>query len=182
MSQSIEAFAKRLKSVVIGVTTEAFEDRLKSIMNNMSTIHKMVRAEMTMYLAGASGSAAHIGSKGGKDVFKGTYPKIKSGNLIKEIARSGLKSTKWTKVKIGNRTVYSIKNWLGIDNDGNGNRTVKTGDGRNAPYAYYLNVGKNFVKYHGYFDSIGVKYRATFKSIMDEEFQSAFGSNHTYRY
>ena len=167
MSMTLGDAAKKLRSVVIGLTTEAFENKLTRIINKMDDIHKMVRASMITYLTNEAG--------------EGRYPKMVTGNLVREIAQSGLTSREWTKVKVGTEIVYTIHSWLGIDNNGTGSHTVVTKN-RRAPYAHYLNVGKSFVKYNGFFNDIEEKYRATFKKATIREISKAFGSNLTYRY
>ena len=100
-------------------------------------------------------------------------------NLIRKIAQGKLDSKPKYR-QLGSVLVATFKGWYALDNNGSGAHTVTTSDGRNAPYASYLNYSKRFPSYNGFFDLAKDTYRQSLIDRFEDSYEHTFEK--TYRF
>ncbi len=155
------------------MSEEAFKIRVDTLSANMNNIMDMSRNAVVAYLKAEAGWSVRRGKAFAK------IPKVRNGNLIRKIAQGKLDSKPKYR-QIGSVLVATFKGWYALDNNGSGTHTVTTSDGRNAPYASYLNYSKRFPSYNGFFDLAKDVYRQSLIDRFEDSYEQTFEK--TYRY
>ena len=155
------------------MSEEAFKIRDVTLSKSMNSIMGMSKNAVYSYLkAEASWSVR-------RDKAFAKIPEVRNGNLIRKIAQ-GKVDSKPKYRKIGSILVATFKGWYALDNNGSGSHIVTTSDGRNAPYAPYLNYSKRFPSYNGFFDLAKDIYRQSLIDNFEDSYNHSFEK--TYRY
>lgn len=173
ISKDINSFSIRIKKRLKVMSEEAFKSRVEQLSKDMNSIMEISKNAVKTYLQREAG----WGVRRGKAFAK--IPKVQNGNLIRNIAQGQINSKPKYR-QIGSVFVANFKGWYALDNNGVGSHTVTTSDGRNAPYASYLNYSKRFPSYNGFFDLAKDIYRQTLINKFEDKYEQSFEK--TYRY
>lgn len=165
ISKDVNSFSIRIKKRLKVMSEEAFKSRVEQLSKDMNSIMEISKNAVKTYL------------QRGKAFAK--IPKVQNGNLIRNIAQGQINSKPKYR-QIGSVLVATFKGWYALDNNGSGTHTVTTSDGRNAPYASYLNYSKRFPSYNGFFDLAKDIYRQTLIDRFEDSYEQTFEK--TYRY
>ena len=169
ISKDVNSFSIRIKKRLKVMSEEAFKDRVDTLGKSMNNIMDYSKSVIKNYLSGDFG----LGTNYGK------LPNKISGNLVRNIAQGKLDSKPKYR-QVGSVLVATFKGWYALDNNGSGAPTVATSDGRNAPYASYLNYSKRFPSYNGFFDLAKDTYRQSLIDRFEDSYEQTFEK--TYRY
>lgn len=173
ISKDVNSFSIRVKKRLKVMSEEAFKSRVATLSESMNNIMDMSRNAVVDYLKGGAGWNVRRGKAFAK------IPEVRSGNLIRKIAQGKLDSKPKYR-QIGSVLVATFKGWYALDNNGSGSHTVTTSDGRNAPYASYLNYSKRFPSYNGFFDLAKDVYRQSLIDKFEDSYNQSFEK--TYRF
>ena len=155
------------------MSEEAFKSRVATLSESMNSMMSMSKNAVESYLKAEAGWSVRRGKAFAK------IPEVRNGNLIRTIAQGKLDSKPKYR-QIGSVLVATFKGWYALDNNGSGSHTVTTSDGRNAPYASYLNYSKRFPSYNGFFDLAKHTYRQSLIDRFEDSYEQTFEK--TYRY
>ena len=155
------------------MSEEAFKSRVDTLSASMNNIMSMSKNAVLAYLKAEAGWSVRRGKAFAK------IPEVRNGNLIRKIAQGKLDSKPKYR-QMGSVLVATFKGWYALDNNGSGAHTVTTSDGRNAPYASYLNYSKRFSSYSGFFDLAKDIYRQSLIDRFEDSYEQTFEK--TYRY
>lgn len=155
------------------MSEEAFKSRVATLSESMNSMMSMSKNAVESYLKAEAGWSVRRGKAFAK------IPEVRNGNLIRKIAQGKLDSKPKYR-QIGSVLVATFKGWYALDNNGSGAHTVTTSDGRNAPYASYLNYSKRFPSYNGFFDLAKDTYRQSLIDRFEDSYEQTFEK--TYRY
>lgn len=167
ISKDVNSFSIRIKKRLKVMSEEAFKSRVDTLSKSMNNIMDYSREAVEQYLYREAGWSVRRGKAFAK------IPKIRSGNLIQNIAQGKLNSKPKYR-QIGSVLVATFKGWYALDNNGSGSHTVTTSDGRNAPYASYLNYSKRFPSYNGFFDLTKDIYRQSLIDRFEANYEQTF--------
>ena len=173
ISKDVNSFSIRIKKRLKVMSEEAFKEKVENLSAKMNDIMSMSKNAVLAYLKAEAGWSVRRGKAFAK------IPKVRNGNLIRKIAQGKL-DNKPKYRKIGSVLVATFKGWYALDNNGSGAPTVATSDGRNAPYASYLNYSKRFPSYNGFFDLAKDTYRQSLIDRFEDSYDQTFEK--TYRY
>ena len=173
ISKDVNSFSIRIKKRLKVMSEEAFKSRVDTLSKSMNSIMGLSRDAVEEYLQRDAGWNVRRGKAFAK------IPKVKNGNLIQKIAQGKLDSKPKYR-QIGSVLVATFKGWYALDNNGSGAHTVTTSDGRNAPYASYLNYSKRFPSYNGFFDLAKDIYRQSLIDRFEDNYEQTFEK--TYRF
>ena len=169
ISKDVNSFSIRIKKRLKVMSEEAFKEKVERLSDRMNNIMNMSKKAVVDYLKGDFGLGANYGK----------IPNVISGNLIRKLAQGQINSKPKYR-QIGSVLVATFKGWYALDNNGSGAHTVTTSDGRNAPYASYLNYSKRFPSYNGFFDLAKDIYRQSLIDRFEDSYEQTFEK--TYRY
>ena len=169
ISKDVNSFSIRIKKRLKVMSEEAFKIRVDTLSDRMNDVMSMSKDAVVIYLKGDFGLGANYRK----------IPNVINGNLVLKIAQGKLDSKPKYR-KIGSVLVATFKGWYALDNNGSGAHTVTTSDGRNAPYASYLNYSKRFPSYNGFFDLAKDIYRQSLIDNFEDSYNHSFEK--TYRY
>lgn len=169
ISKDVNSFSIRIKKRLKVMSEEAFKSRVDTLSKSMNNIMEYSKYVITKYLRGGFGLGANYG----------TLPKERSGNLINKLAQGKLDSKPKYR-QVGSILVATFKGWYALDNNGSGAHTVTTSDGRNAPYASYLNYSKRFPSYNGFFDLTKDIYRQSLIDRFEANYEQTFEEKYRY--
>ena len=155
------------------MSEEAFKEKVEELSDRMNSMMSTSKNAVVNYLRAEAGWSVRRGKAFAK------IPEVRNGNLISKIAQGKLDSKPKYR-KIGSVLVATFKGWYALDNNGSGSHTVTTSDGRNAPYASYLNYSKRFPSYNGFFDLAKDVYRQSLIDSFEDSYNHSFEK--TYRY
>ena len=155
------------------MSEEAFKEKVERLSDRMNDVMSMSKDAVYTYLKAEAGWSVRRGKAFAK------IPEVINGNLIRKIAQGKLDSKPKYR-KVGSVLVATFKGWYALDNNGSGSHTVTTSDGRNAPYASYLNYSKRFPSYNGFFDLAKDIYRQSLIDRFEDSYEQTFEK--TYRY
>ena len=155
------------------MSEEAFKEKVERLSDRMNDVMSMSKDAVYTYLKAEAGWSVRRGKAFAK------IPEVINGNLIRKIAQGKLDSKPKYR-KIGSILVATFKGWYALDNNGSGSHTVTTSDGRNAPYASYLNYSKRFPSYNGFFDLAKDIYRQSLVDRFEDSYEQTFEK--TYRF
>ena len=173
ISKDVNSFSIRIKKRLKVMSEEAFKSRVTTLCESMNSMMSMSKNAVESYLKAEAGWSVRRGKAFAK------IPEVRNGNLIRKIAQGKLDSKPKYR-KIGSVLVATFKGWYALDNNGSGSHTVTTSDGRNAPYASYLNYSKRFPSYNGFFDLAKDMYRQSLIDNFEDNYEQTFEK--TYRY
>lgn len=173
ISKDVNSFSIRIKKRLKVMSEEAFKSRVDTLSKSMNNIMDYSREAVEQYLYREAGWSVRRGKAFAK------IPKIRSGNLIQNIAQGKLNSKPKYR-QIGSVLVATFKGWYALDNNGSGSHTVITSDGRNAPYASYLNYSKRFPSYNGFFDLTKDIYRQSLIDRFEANYEQTFEEKYRY--
>ena len=173
ISKDANSFSIRIKKRLKVMSEEAFKSRVTTLSESMNSIMNMSKNAVESYLKAEAGWSVRRGKAFAK------IPEVRNGNLIRKIAQGKLDSKPKYR-QIGSVFVATFKGWYALDNNGSGAHTVITSDGRNAPYASYLNYSKRFPSYNGFFDLAKDTYRQSLIDRFEDSYDQTFEK--TYRY
>ena len=173
ISKDVNSFSIRIKKRLKVISEEAFKIRVDTLSESMNSIMSMSKNAVYSYLKAEAGWSVRRGKAFAK------IPEVRNGNLIRKIAQGKLDSKPKYR-QIGSVLVATFKGWYALDNNGSGAHTVTTSDGRNAPYASYLNYNKRFPSYNGFFDLAKDIYRQSLIDRFEDSYEQTFEK--TYRY
>ena len=175
ISKDVSSFSIRIKKRLKVMSEEAFKSRVEQLSKDMNSIMEISKNAVKTYLQREAGWSVRRGKAFAK------IPKVQNGNLIRNIAQ-GQVNSKPKYRQIGSVFVATFKGWYALDNNGSGSHTVSTSDGRDAPYASYLNYSKtkNNIAYNGFFDLTKDVYRQTLINTFESKYEQVFEK--TYRY
>ena len=173
ISKDVNSFSIRIKKRLKVMSEEAFKSRVATLSESMNSIMSMSKNAVESYLKAEAGWSVRRGKAFAK------IPEVRNGNLIRKIAQGKLDSKPKYR-KVGSVLVATFKGWYTLDNNGSGAHTVTTSDGRNAPYASYLNYSKRFSSYNGFFDLAKDIYRQSLIDRFEDSYEQTFEK--TYRY
>lgn len=169
ISKDVNSFSIRIKKRLKVMSEEAFKVRVDALSDMMNDVTVESKNVVTNYLRGGF----ELGTNYGK------IPNVISGNLIRKIAQGKLDSKPKYR-QIGSVLVATFKGWYALDNNGSGSHTVTTSDGRNAPYASYLNYSKRFPSYNGFFDLAKDIYRQSLIDKFEDNYEQTFEEKYRY--
>ena len=172
ISKDVNSFSIRIKKRLKVMSEEVFKSKVERLSDRMNDVMSMSKDAVYTYLKAEAGVLV-----GGKAFAK--IPEVINGNLIRKIAQGKLDSKPKYR-KVGSVLVATFKGWYALDNNGSGAHTVTTSDGRNAPYASYLNYSKRFPSYNGFFDLAKDSYRQSLIDKFEDSYNHSFEK--TYRY
>jgi hypothetical protein len=155
------------------MSESAFRDKVENLSKEMNSIMSMSKNAVDSYLEAEAGWSVRRGKAFAK------IPEVINGNLIRKIAQGKLDSKPKYR-QIGSVLIATFKGWYALDNNGSGAHTVTTSDGRNAPYASYLNYSKRFPSYNGFFDLAKDTYRQSLIDRFEDSYEQTFEK--TYRF
>ena len=165
---TLEDYKKSLKVRVLGISEKNFRKKVEKVFKSLTSIHKVSRKAVVSYLRNNAG--------------RGNVPNIRSGNLLNNIASAGYtKESKPKYTKTSTKLIASFTNVWSIDENRDGNHLVTSKDGRNAPYASYLNYSSKFSRYNGYFMKLSETYARTFRNSLESKIKTTFKEG-TYRF
>ena len=173
ISKDVNSFSIRIKKRLKVMSEEAFKEKVERLSDRMNSMMSMSKNAVVNYLRAEAGWSVRRGKAFAK------IPEVINGNLIRKIAQGKLDSKPKYR-KVGSVLVATFKGWYALDNNGSGSHTVTTSDGRNAPYASYLNYSKRFPSYNGFFDLTKDIYRQTLINKFEDKYEQSFEK--TYRY
>ena len=173
ISKDVNSFSIRIKKRLKVMSEEAFKSRVEQLSKDMNSIMEISKNAVKTYLQREAGWSVRRGKAFAK------IPKVQNGNLIRNIAQGQINSKPKYR-QIGSVFVATFKGWYALDNNGSGAHTVTTSDGRNAPYASYLNYSKRFPSYNGFFDLAKDIYRQSLIDSFEDNYNHSFEK--TYRY
>ena len=173
ISKDVNSFSIRIKKRLKLMSEEAFKSRVEQLSKDMNSIMEISKNAIKTYLQREAGWSARRGKAFAK------IPKVRNGNLLRKVAQGKLDSKPKYR-QIGSVLVATFKGWYALDNNGSGAHTVTTSDGRNAPYASYLNYSKRFPSYNGFFDLTKDVYRQSLIDSFEDSYNHSFEK--TYRY
>ena len=173
ISKDVNSFSIRIKKRLKVMSEEAFKSRVEQLSKDMNSIMEISKNAVKTYLQREAGWSVRRGKAFAK------IPKVQNGNLIRNIAQGQINSKPKYR-QIGSVLVATFKGWYALDNNGSGAHTVTTSDGRNAPYASYLNYSKRFPSYNGFFDLAKDVYRQSLIDSFEDSYNHSFEK--TYRY
>ena len=173
ISKDVNSFSIRIKKRLKVMSEEAFKEKVERLSDRMNDVMSMSKDAVYTYLKAEAGWSVRRGKAFAK------IPEVINGNLIRKIAQGKLDSKPKYR-KIGSVLVATFKGWYALDNNGSGAHTVTTSDGRNAPYASYLNYSKRFPSYNGFFDLAKDIYRQSLIDSFEGSYEQTFEK--TYRY
>ena len=163
ISKDVNSFSIRIKKRLKVMSEEAFKEKVERLSDKMNDVMSMSKDAVKSYLKGDF----ELGANWGK------LPKKISGNLIRKLAQGQINSKPKYR-QIGSVLVATFKGWYALDNNGSGAHTVITSDGRNAPYASYLNYSKRFPSYNGFFDLAKDVYRQSLIDNFEDSYNHSF--------
>lgn len=169
ISKDVNSFSIRIKKRLKVMSEEAFKIRVDTLSDRMNDVMVESKNVVKNYLRGDF----ELGTNYGK------IPNVISGNLIRKIAQGKLDSKPKYR-QIGSVLVATFKGWYALDNNGSGSHTVTTSDGRNAPYASYLNYSKRFPSYNGFFDLAKDIYRQSLIDKFEDNYEQTFEEKYRY--
>ena len=155
------------------MSEEAFKIRVEHLSDRMNDVMIESKNAVESYLKAEAGWSARRGKAFAK------IPEVRNGNLIRKIAQGKLYSKPKYR-QIGSVLVATFKGWYALDNNGSGSHTVTTSDGRNAPYASYLNYSKRFPSYNGFFDLTKDIYRQSLIDRFEDNYNHSFEEKYRY--
>lgn len=173
ISKDVNSFSIRIKKRLKVMSEEAFKSRVATLSGSMNNIMSMSKNAVESYLKAEAGWSVRRGKAFAK------IPEVRNGNLIRKIAQGKLDSKPKYR-KVGSVLVATFKGWYALDNNGSGAHTVTTSDGRNAPYASYLNYSKRFPSYNGFFELAKDTYRQSLIDRFEDSYEQTFEK--TYRF
>ena len=173
ISKDVNSFSIRIKKRLKVMSEEAFKEKVERLSDRMNDVMSMSKDAVYTYLKAEAGWSVRRGKAFAK------IPEVINGNLIRKIAQGKLNSKPKYR-KVGSVLVATFKGWYALDNNGSGSHTVTTSDGRNAPYASYLNYSKRFPSYNGFFDLAKDVYRQSLIDKFEDSYEQTFEK--TYRY
>ena len=173
ISKDVNSFSIRIKKRLKVMSEEAFKSRVDTLSESMNNVMSMSKNAVVSYLKAEAGWSVRRGKAFAK------IPEVINGNLIRKIAQGKLDSKPKYR-KIGSVLVATFKGWYALDNNGSGAHTVTTSDGRNAPYASYLNYSKKNTKNNDYCELAKDIYRQTLINKFEDKYEQSFEK--TYRY
>ena len=173
ISKDVNSFSIRIKKRLKVMSEEAFKEKVERLSDRMNDVMSMSKDAVYTYLKAEAGWSVRRGKAFAK------IPEVINGNLIRKIAQGKLDSKPKYR-KIGSVLVATFKGWYALDNNGSGAHTVTTSDGRNAPYASYLNYSKRFPSYNGFFDLAKDVYRQSLVDRFEDSYEQTFEK--TYRF
>ena len=173
ISKDVNSFSIRIKKRLKVISEEAFKIRVDTLSKSMNSIMSISKNAVDSYLKAEAGWSVRRGKAFAK------IPEVINGNLIRKIAQGKLDSKPKYR-KIGSVLIATFKGWYALDNNGSGAHTVTTSDGRNAPYASYLNYSKRFPSYNGFFDLAKDTYRQSLIDRFEDSYEQTFEK--TYRF
>ena len=173
ISKDVNSFSIRIKKRLKVMSEEAFKEKVERLSDRMNDVMSMSKDAVYTYLKAEAGWSVRRGKAFAK------IPEVINGNLIRKIAQGKLDSKPKYR-KVGSVLVATFKGWYALDNNGSGSHTVTTSDGRNAPYASYLNYSKRFPSYNGFFDLAKDIYRQSLIDRFEDSYEQSFEK--TYRY
>jgi len=173
ISKDVNSFSIRIKKRLKVMSEEAFKSRVEQLSKDMNSIMEISKNAVKTYLQREAGWSVRRGKAFAK------IPKVQNGNLIRNIAQGQINSKPKYR-QIGSVFVATFKGWYALDNNGSGSHTVTTSDGRNAPYASYLNYSKRFPSYNGFFDLAKDVYRQSLIDRFEDSYNQSFEK--TYRF
>ena len=166
ISKDVNSFSIRIKKRLKVMSEKDFKSKVERLSESMNSIMSMSKNAVYSYLKAEAGVFV-----GGKAFAK--IPEVINGNLIRKIAQGKLDSKPKYR-QIGSVLVATFKGWYALDNNGSGAHTVTTSDGRNAPYASYLNYSKRFSSYNGFFDLAKDIYRQSLIDRFEDSYNHSF--------
>ena len=167
ISKDVNSFSIRIKKRLKVMSEEAFKSRVEQLSKDMNSIMEISKNAVKTYLQREAGWSVRRGKAFAK------IPKVRNGNLIGKIAQGKI-DAKPKYRQIGSVFVATFKGWYALDNNGSGAHTVTTSDGRNAPYASYLNYSKRFPSYNGFFDLAKDVYRQSLIDKFEDSYNHSF--------
>jgi len=173
ISKDVNSFSIRIKKRLKVMSEEAFKSRVEQLSKDMNSIMEISKNAVKTYLQREAGWSVRRGKAFAK------IPKVRNGNLIRNIAQ-GQVNSKPKYRQIGSVFVATFKGWYALDNNGSGAHTVTTSDGRNAPYASYLNYSKRFPSYNGFFDLAKDVYRQSLIDKFEDSYNHSFEKKYRY--
>ena len=173
ISKDVNSFSIRIKKRLKVMSEEAFKEKVERLSDRMNDVMEFSKDAVVAYLKGEAGWSVRRGKAFAK------IPKVRNGNLLRKVAQGKLDSKPKYR-QIGSVLVATFKGWYALDNNGSGAHTVTTSDGRNAPYASYLNYSKRFPSYNGFFDLTKDIYRQSLIDRFEDNYEQTFEK--TYRY
>ena len=173
ISKDVNSFSIRIKKRLKVMSEEAFKEKVERLSDRMNDVMSMSKDAVYTYLKAEAGWSVRRGKAFAK------IPEVINGNLIRKIAQGKLDSKPKYR-KVGSVLVATFKGWYALDNNGSGSHTVTTSDGRNAPYASYLNYSKRFPSYNGFFDLAKDIYRQSLIDRFEDSYEQTFEK--TYRF
>ena len=173
ISKDVNSFSIRIKKRLKVMSEEAFKEKVERLSDRMNDVMSMSKDAVYTYLKAEAGWSVRRGKAFAK------IPEVINGNLIRKIAQGKLDSKPKYR-KIGSILVATFKGWYALDNNGSGSHTVTTSDGRNAPYASYLNYSKRFSSYNGFFNLAKDIYRQSLIDRFEDNYNHSFEK--TYRF
>ena len=173
ISKDVNSFSIRIKKRLKVMSEEAFKEKVERLSDRMNDVMSMSKDAVYTYLKAEAGWSVRRGKAFAK------IPEVINGNLIRKIAQGKLDSKPKYR-KIGSVLVATFKGWYALDNNSSGAHTVTTSDGRNAPYASYLNYSKRFPSYNGFFDLAKDVYRQSLIDRFEDSYEQTFEK--TYRF
>ena len=169
ISKDVNSFSIRIKKRLKVMSEKDFKSRVERLSDRMNDVMVESKNVVKNYLRGDS----ELGTNYGK------IPNVISGNLIRKIAQGKLDSKPKYR-QMGSVLVATFKGWYALDNNGSGSHTVTTSDGRNAPYASYLNYSKRFPSYNGFFDLAKDVYRQSLIDKFEDNYEQTFEEKYRY--
>ena len=173
ISKDVNSFSIRIKKRLKVMSERDFKEKVERLSDRMNDVMSMSKDAVYTYLKAEAGWSVRRGKAFAK------IPEVINGNLIRKIAQGKLDSKPKYR-KVGSVLVATFKGWYALDNNGSGAHTVTTSDGRNAPYASYLNYSKRFSSYNGFFDLAKDIYRQSLIDRFEDNYNHSFEK--TYRY
>ena len=150
-----------------------FKEKVERLSDRMNNVMNMSKNAVKDYLLQEAGWSVRRGKAFAK------IPEVINGNLIRKIAQGKLDSKPKYR-KIGSVLVATFKGWYALDNNGSGSHTVTTSDGRNAPYASYLNYSRRFPSYNRFFDLTKDIYRQSIVDELEASYKHSFEGKYRY--
>lgn len=163
----IKSISNSLNAKVNKISDNLFKQRVKALYDSMTEVHASVLKYIKMYLVGQMGNTP--------------FPKVRTGNLLRNIMYEKIKISKIKYSKIGANLSAEFTVSYFIDSTPNGNPLVKSRK-QGRPYARYLNYSKLFPEYNGFFDKISDEYREDFLDRVNTKAKKLFSKNEYYRY
>lgn len=172
ISKDVNSFSIRIKKRLKVMSEEAFKEKVERLSDRMNDVMSMSKNAVYNYLKAEAGVLVE------RKAFA-KIPEVINGNLIRKIAQGKLDSKPKYR-QIGSVLVATFKGWYALDNNGSGSHTVTTSDGRNAPYASYLNYSKRFPSYNGFFDLAKDVYRQSLIDKFEDSYNHSFEKKYRY--